>query len=484
MPSPDLAPAPIAPAAPADARTPWSDEDELSVRRDLLGSILAQSRTALAGNVVIGLTTLTVLLVGGKGWPIVAWLALLLLTVVLRARHLRRLHAALPALDEAGVRRAEREVAVLMGSSGAVWGALPWLAFTGAEPSLDFFTIAMLVGMTAGAVNSAAALPLALNPYIVLALAPFIVRGMTLGDLVSVGGAVTILFSIAVLMGFGRNSYRTQRAALVATRENQRLAQALQRERDAVQAASRAKDLFLAGVTHDLRQPVHALALYLRHLRSLRPDELTPQAMAELTAPMDTALRTMSGQLTRLLELSRLEAGEARVMRRPWPLPDLFAALQAQFEPLAGERGLQLQLMPMPALVDSDPRMLQSTIDNLVSNALRYTARGRVRVVARARRGQRVEILVLDTGPGIASDQLPQLFTPYRRFDDRRRDQATSGDAPGQGLGLALVKHQAELLGHRLRMRSVPGRGSMFGLTVPLALPGTSQERRRTARVD
>jgi signal transduction histidine kinase len=481
---PSSTPQTLAPAPPADRAPTWTAEDELAVRRSLLGAVLAQSRTALLGNVVIGVTTLTVLLVIGQGWPIAVWLGLLLLTVALRALHLRRLRPALPGLDSAGLAGAEREVAVMMCSSGAVWGGLPWLAYTGANPFVDFYTIAMLVGMTAGAVNSAAALPLALNPYIVLALAPFTVRGLMLGDVVSVGGAVTILFSIAVLVGFGRSTYRAQRETLVATRENQRLARALQQERDAVQAASRAKDLFLAGVTHDLRQPVHALALYLRHLRSLQADELTPAAMAELITPMDTALRAMSGQLTRLLELSRLEAGEARVARRAWPLQELFDALSAQFTPLAEERGLKLELRPLPVVVDSDPRMLQSSVDNLVANALRYTRRGRVRVVARPRRGQRVEILVLDSGPGIEPEQLPLLFSPYRRFDDRRRASDRNGDEPGQGLGLALVKHQTELLGHPLRVRTAPGRGSVFALALPLAPAAAAVmvERRRAHR--
>jgi signal transduction histidine kinase len=418
--------------------------------------------------VVISLTALAVLLSSGRSPTLVAWCAAVLLLVALRGWHARGLRQRWPTLDAAGTVRAERQIALLMGGSGAAWGALPWLAYTGQDAFVDFFTIAMLVGMTAGAVNSAAALPRALNPYIVLALAPFCVLSVVLGGTVSLGGGVTIVFSMAVLLAFGRTSYRSQRAAVEAKHENLRLARALQQERDAVQAASRAKDLFLAGVTHDLRQPVHALALHLRHLRSLGADELQPALVRELTAPMDTALRSMSGQLTRLLALSRLEAGEAQVFRRRFWLPELFEGLQAQFEPLAQERGLGLQWAALPVAVDTDPRLLQSIVDNLVANALRYTAHGRVRVAARQRRGGRVEVLVLDTGAGIEAALLPLLFTPYRRFDDRSRDTDSLGDAPGQGLGLALVKKQAELLGHPLRVRTQPGRGSVFALGLPV----------------
>lgn len=452
----------------APDRAAPSPDDELEIRRELLAALLAQSRTALLGNVAIGLTTVAVLGFSGRGWPLLAWLAALLAVVAVRAVHARTLRGRVATLDATALRRAERGLTVLLAASGATWGVLPWLAYTGTDPFVDFFTIAMLVGMTAGAVNSAAALPPGLNLYIVLALAPFVVRAALLGGVVNAGGALTIVFSIGVLMAFGRNAYRAQRATLVATRENLRLAQALRRERDAVQAASRAKDLFLAGVTHDLRQPVHALALHLRHLRSLRADELEPALVETLVAPMDTALRGMSRQLTRLLELSRLEAGEARTSRRVFALAELFESLQAQFAPLAAERRLALRLRLRPDWIDSDPRLLQSIVDNLVSNALRCTDRGGVLVAARLRGGDALEIVVVDTGRGIDPAVLPELFTAYRRFDDRDRDP--DPEAPGQGLGLALVKKQTELLGHALTVRSAPGRGSVFAVRVPRAL--------------
>ena len=150
--------------------------------------------------------------------------------------------------------------------SGLAWGALPWIGYTGRDAFVDFFTVAMLVGMTAGAVSSTAALPRGLWVYLTASLWPFIVKSALMGSVVHRAGGLTIVFTWFVLLAFGRNAYRTLRQSLAMTRSNQRLAAALRRERDAVQAASRAKDLFLAGVTHDLRQPVHALGLHLRFL--------------------------------------------------------------------------------------------------------------------------------------------------------------------------------------------------------------------------
>jgi len=453
----------------APPETAAADEtvDESVIRRELLGLMLAQNRTALGGNLAIGVTTTVVLLGSGIQDGVLPWLAALLLLVLLRALHARRLQPQLPALNGAGIAAAERSLTLLVAASGAVWGLLPWLSYTGSNPFVDFFSIAMLVGMTAGAVGSAAAIPRALNLYIVFAFVPFIVRSATIGGLVYGAGGLTIAFSGVVLFAFGRSTHRTMRNTLIITRHNARLAEALRRERDAVQATMRAKDLFLAGVTHDLRQPVHGLALHLRHLRRLRAEQLSPAALAELCDPMDTALKAMSSQLTRLLELSRLEAGEARVARRAVGVDEVLAAVRAQFQPQAQDKGLRLRLRTLPALVDSDPKMLQSIIDNLVANAVRYTDRGGLLLAAR-RHGGQLLFQVFDTGPGIAAELLPQIFTAYRRFDDRQRS-ATGVDGEGQGLGLALARKQAELLGHTLDVRSVPGCGSVFSLAVPLA---------------
>ncbi len=439
-------------------------DDEDRVRRELLGVMLAQNRTVLLGNLAIGVTSTVVLMASGIGASVLAWLAALLLFLVLRMLHGRRLAPGLGALGHAGVLAAERTLTLLLGACGLTWGLLPWLSYTGSDPFVDFFSIAMLVGMTAGAVNSAAAVPRALNVYIAGAFGPFILKSASIGGLVYGAGGLTIAFAAVVLIAFGRNSHRALRQTLIVTHRNQRLAEALRRERDAVQTAMRAKDLFLAGVTHDLRQPVHALALHLRYLRRLQPDALTPQALHAVCEPMETALKTMSSQLTRLLDLSRLEAGEARVARRRIELSEIFDALVAQFEPQARDKGLAFRTHQRAGQVDSDPKMLQSIVDNLVANAVRYTETGGVLVAAR-RRGGTWCIEVWDTGPGIAPDLQPKIFTAYRRFDDRQR----RGDE-GQGLGLALASKQAELLGHGLVLRSVPGRGSVFTLALAVAV--------------
>lgn len=450
----------------SDDGTPLARDDELDIRRELLRVLLSNTRTALGGNIVIGCTSAAVLWGSGVRGSLPLWGAVLAALLLARGLHARQLRPRLATLDDAGLAAAERTLTLLLAASGLTWGLLPWLGYTGMDPAVDLFTVAMLVGMTSGSVLSSAALPRALNLYILGSFVPFIVKSALIGGLVYGAGGLTVVFSIFVQIGFGRSLHAALRQTLIVARQNVRLAEALRVERDAVQATMRAKDLFLAGVTHDLRQPVHALALHLRYLRQLRDDELSAPALAALCTPMDTALRTMSGQLTRLLALSRLEAGEARVARRPIALAELAATLRAEFDAQARDKGLRLRWrLTADVKVDSDAQMLQSIVDNLVANAVRYTERGGVLVAAR-RRGGQLLFQVFDTGPGIAAEVLPQIFIAYRRFDDRQR-----GRDEGQGLGLALARKQAELLGHRLEVRSVPGRGSVFALTVPLAAP-------------
>jgi signal transduction histidine kinase len=333
-----------------------------------------------------------------------------------------------------------------MSATALTWGLMPWLSYHGENPLLDFFSITMLVGMTAGAVQSAAAVPLALRSYIVLGFSPFVVKSVFIGGTVYLAGGLLIIFTMLIWLSYARSAFRIVHRTLAATRENEALAEALRQERDAVRNAMRAKDLFLAGVSHDLRQPVHAIALYLHVLRSLRQDELSPDAVDRAASPIETACRTMSTQLSRLLELSRLEAGEARVHRSALPAAQLLDALRATFAPQAESKGLDLRFSAPPEVwLDTDPRMLQSMADNLVSNALRYTQAGGVLVSLRRWQG-RWRLAVQDTGPGFDEALLPEMCTPYRRFDDSQRGTQDAG----QGLGLALVARQAQLLRPRL----------------------------------
>ena len=372
-----------------------------------------------------------------------------------------RMTGRLAGLDRRGIEKTERILTVLVGLTGLTWGLLPWIGYKGEDAFVDLYSVAMLMGMSGGGTPSLSAVPGALQSLSDCSTrCPSCCVAIQVGNAISLGACITILLLLSVLWIFGLSTYRSLRHNRLLTLQNARLAEALRQERDAVQAIMRAKDLYQAGVTHDLRQPVHALALHVSYLRALPPRELTSPKVGEVWDGVQAALHGISGRLTRLLDLSRLESGEVKATVEEVPLEDLLRACRTQFAPIAAQKRLELRVRPSKLRVTTDPRMLQSILDNLVSNALRYTEHGGVLVGARHRSG-RAEIQVYDTGRGIPAAVVPEIFIPYRRFDDRARDRQE-----GHGLGLALARKQADTLGHALSVRSVPGRGSCFSVVV------------------
>lgn len=437
--------------------------EKVEVRRDLLAVLLSNTRAALAGNAVVGGLTTTVLSLQVQRYqtPMLIWLAALLALLAARAWQARHAVAHLSTAPLATVQQLETQATVLIGACGLLWGLLPLMGFAGTYGFVDFYIMATLLGMSAGAINSTLALPRALGIYLLAMGLPFIAVRAFAGGAMDWGGALTILITMGFLWATARSAYRNLRANLSMTRQNRLIAQALEQERDALRQIMEAKDLFHAGVTHDLRQPVHAIALHLRYLRRQAGVGLDRVALEQNCTAMETALHAMSRQLTRLLDLSRLESGELRAELGDVAVDQLFRECSAKFAAVASGKGLRWHLRGVEAIVRSDRQMLQSIIDNLVSNAVRFTAQGGVLLGAR-RRGASLQIYVADTGPGIAPEVIPQLFEAYRRFDDRR-----AGAHDGYGLGLAMVAKQVEVLGHTLRVRSRPGRGSVFSVTMP-----------------
>lgn len=448
---------------PMSAPGALQDDEELFIRRDLLGFLLAQTPVAVFGNLAVAGVTCAVLSQWEPLSVLACWAGAVATFVSVRLLLYRHMAGRVAGLDRSGIEKTERILTVLVGLTGLTWGLLPWIGYKGEDAFVDLYTVAMLMGMSGGGTPSLSAVPRALKTYLVAALVPFVLRAIQVGNAISLGGCVTILLLLAVLWIFGLSTYRSLRHNRLLTLQNWRLAEALRKERDAVQAVMRAKDLYQAGVTHDLRQPVHALALYINYLHSLSPQELTSPRVGEVWDGAQAALRGISGRLTRLLDLSRLESGEVKPVIEDVRLEDLLRTCRSQFAPVAAQKRLELRVRSARLCVRTDPRMLQSILDNFVSNAIRYTESGGVLIGVRRRSGH-AEIQVYDTGSGIAAAAVPEIFIPYRRFDDRARNREE-----GHGLGLALARKQADALGHVLSVRSIPGNGSCFSVAAALA---------------
>ena len=241
----------------------------------------------------------------------------------------------------------------------------------------------------------------------------------------------------------------------------------LRAKKEEAETATRAKSRFLAAASHDLRQPIHALGMFVARLAQLPHDRETRHLIGNLEA----SVRAMQDLLDALLDISRLDADAVRVQLQPVPLAPLFEQLRGALMPVATDKGLRLRVRVSDLWVQSDPTLLHRILLNLVSNGLRYTGHGGVLVGCRhSRGGSHLWIEVWDTGVGIAPEHQQDIFREFYQIGNPERDRSK-----GLGLGLNIVDRTARLLGHTLQLCSIPGHGTRFRLELPLAPAGDLQ---------
>jgi signal transduction histidine kinase len=241
------------------------------------------------------------------------------------------------------------------------------------------------------------------------------------------------------------------------TQELQQAMRSIEKAKRQAEAASSLKTTFVTSVGHDLLQPLNAARLALSALSELQTAE-----GVVLTEQVDRCLVTLEDLIRTLLDLSKLDAGVMQPEFRSFELNDVMEPLAREFDHFAHKRGLKLRIFATRRTVRSDPSMLRRILQNLLANALRYTAHGGVLVGLR-RRGDNVLVQVCDTGPGIPDEGQEAIFQEFQR---------AHSDIPGQtgfGLGLAIVRRFAQVLGHPVSLASRVGRGSTFSVLIPLS---------------
>jgi two-component system CheB/CheR fusion protein len=231
---------------------------------------------------------------------------------------------------------------------------------------------------------------------------------------------------------------------------------ALEAAKRHAELSSVAKSRFLAAASHDLRQPLQTLAL----LQGLLTKIVVGERAQKLIARLDDTLGAMSGMLNTLLDINQIEAGIVHAEKTDFPINDLFDRLRDEFTYHAHAQKLALHVAPCSLTIHSDPRLLEQMVRNLLSNALKYTKRGKVLLGCR-RRGDMLAIEVWDTGVGIPGDELQTIFEEYHQLDNFAREHSR-----GLGLGLAIVQRLGNLLGHEVSVRSHLGQGSVFTIEV------------------
>jgi Na+/proline symporter/CheY-like chemotaxis protein/two-component sensor histidine kinase len=273
------------------------------------------------------------------------------------------------------------------------------------------------------------------------------------------GGVVTtftdITASVEAAEALERSNETLERRVRERTEELTRLNAALARAKGEADAANISKTKFLAAASHDILQPLNAARLYVTSLteRGSREDR-------RLIDNIDASLEAVEEIFGALLDMSRLDTGALRPEFASFRIDELMRQIELEFAPLAATKGLDLTFVPCSLVVRSDRRLLRRLLQNLVSNAIKYTPEGRVLVGCR-RRGDVVRIDVYDTGVGIPQSKWRDIFVEFHRLDQGAKI------ARGLGLGLSIVERVARVLGSSIELESESGRGSHFAVTVP-----------------
>jgi signal transduction histidine kinase/CheY-like chemotaxis protein len=257
--------------------------------------------------------------------------------------------------------------------------------------------------------------------------------------------------------------------ALIAI-ENARLIDAIQEKSRQFELADLAKSRLLAAASHDLRQPLHALNLFVARLRAVAD----PAEGQRLIGQIESAVDAMNELFDALLDMSRLDAGILEPSVTSFPLQRLLQRIETTFSGAAREKGLRLRIAETRAWVSGDFVLLERILFNLASNAVRHTTEGAIAIGCRRRRGA-IRIDVLDSGPGIPLELQRDIFSEFYQV------RSPGTDRRGLGLGLSIVQRLCHLLGHEIELDSRPGQGARFSIVVPRAQPEPAEAETDTA---
>ncbi|MDB5651668.1 MAG: histidine kinase, partial [Hyphomicrobiales bacterium] len=283
------------------------------------------------------------------------------------------------------------------------------------------------------------------------------------------GGIVTtytdVSEAVAAEEALERTNETLEQRVRERTEELVRLNDELARAKGQADEANLSKTRFLAAASHDILQPLNAARLYATSLLERMDNGETgadvDAAERKLASNLDMSLESVEEILTALLDISRLDSGAMKAELRNFRIEEILRQLRIEFEPMARERGLKLTFVPSSLTVRSDRHLLRRLLQNLISNAIKYTPQGRVLIGCR-RGGDRVRVEVWDTGLGIPQAKQKSVFREFERLAPAAKT------APGLGLGLSIVERLSKVLRHRITLRSTLGRGSIFGVELPV----------------
>ena len=434
-----------------------ADEDRLDrlVLREQVAILYSTIRAATLGDALLALTFGAAMYWQAPHWLVLVWM----LAHLYNTSRLPVLTAYFkdPMADEHLTHWADTYCRELRLNS-ITWGLAPLLFLPDTLP-LTALMMLIMMGLCAAGVSAVSPLKRAAWNYLLPMLLCLTLGLLLRPSVMNAILAVCCLIFLGSIVRFAKAQSDLMAQSLRSRFEKQALAEQLAAQVKATEEASRQKTRFLASASHDLRQPLHAISLLgaaLQHQLRGQPASINADRLMQ-------AVGTLGHSLDSMLDFSRLDAGVIAAERQPLALQELFQSLNQRFVDAASEKELALRVRATELWVDSDPQLLQRLLSNLLDNAIKYTTRGGVLVLARRRQGQAC-IEVHDTGIGIAPEQQKLIYQEFYQVNNPGRDRAL-----GLGIGLSIVARLSKLLAHRLQLDSTPGRGSRFRLYLPLA---------------
>ncbi|MEJ2061290.1 MAG: hybrid sensor histidine kinase/response regulator [Gammaproteobacteria bacterium] len=433
----------------------WIERFDTPVQREQIRILFRQSPFVFFG--ILASMTAVELYFWGKAdrTALLAWLVANLLLTLLRILFVRRFERLQPqgrAILVWGF-----SFALTSTISGMIWGSSVMLFLQPSDLGGLLLLVVVLTGMTAGSLVPLSSFMPAYFGYAVFTMTPLGLILINLGraDLVFVGYLALVF--LMVTLGYSFVVHRGLADFIRLRFQNLDLLRDLERQKAISEKASADKSRFLAATSHDLRQPLHAMSLYLGALSA----QLDDREQKGLLSKGLRACDALNDLLTALMDVSRLDSGDVNFDRKAVDMGILLEGIAGEFRAQAERKGIELRVFGEDIDADTDPLMFSRMVRNLLTNACIHSRATRIELGAEER-GDEIVVSVRDNGIGIPVPQQEAVFSEFYQLNNVERDRAK-----GLGLGLAIVKRLADLLDHDLRLESTPGQGCCFYLTLP-----------------
>jgi signal transduction histidine kinase len=386
---------------------------------------------------------------------LICWVALLYCFHILEVRHWLSYPKKIENIKEC--RRWQKQFLLSDSLVGAIWGSAGVFMFIPGEPIFQAFLLCIMMGMAAGAVAGNLVFPMSQQTYVALVILPITINMLLQGTREYYLLAAMVGVFLVFVMKAGRDQSEYFEISIRRGFEHTELLEKLEKQHDQMLRASELKSKFLAAVSHDLRQPLYALNLFF--------DALKPYVNEDGQKIQDQIIRStlvLNSMFDSLLDITRLEAGVVVINSVPTEMNLILDTIRHEFEWLANQKNLNLIIHECAQIVLTDTEILKTILRNLVSNAIRYTEQGEIRIIC-YRESDKLKLEVSDTGIGIDLAHLPKIFDEYFQVS-----KTNPRSEKGLGLGLSIVKQLEKLLGYKMQVSSTLGEGTKFELFIPI----------------